>query len=427
MLRLPNWPAAVLSLVTLASSVSPVLALDESERPDLKIELLGLPLAATERSVKIRVTNTSVWWANETKLRVETVSPTAGNVKSFDVENLDPGQSATFTYSLASTCDGQTVKAQVTAGKNYAGVPEANLTNNTIEALACPKVSQPESPATKPQNAPALGAPVSPSTTLKPGRPASVAALPPPALGEPVQPSTTVTNKPSAGKAAIQAAIPVHTRPGRHTLEFDPSIMRSLGTDWWGPKFGNSARDMRDTDARSVGFVGWDGRPGQATIFTLHQTAVNFNLAQLLEVQKPVIEAAHLSFVEHEVVWGSDPGRLLDTPGCVAELGIATNDWAGPLSSFATSPGMMFRNKRLTSRFVPHTLTEKEKVGAFRERALDVTDHVKNQLLHPNDVALWFGYVLYGAVEDERHPPASACTSRITGLHLQITYVVPLN
>jgi hypothetical protein len=156
MARRLNWIAAALTLaILLAASVSPALARDESERPELKVELVGLPLAAAQRDVKLRVTNTSAWWANETKLKVETVSPTTGNAKTFDVENLDPGQSATFTYTLAAPCDGQVVKAQVTAGKNYAGVPEANLANNTVQAQACPPKTQPKpQPASKPQAAP---------------------------------------------------------------------------------------------------------------------------------------------------------------------------------------------------------------------------------------------------------------------------------
>src|SRR5439155_6851643 len=112
MARRLNWSAATFALAILAGSVSPVLARDESERPDLKVELIGLPLASGQSAVKVRVTNTSTWWANETKLTVETVSPTAGNAKTFAVENLDPGQSATFTYTLAGPCDGQVVKAQ---------------------------------------------------------------------------------------------------------------------------------------------------------------------------------------------------------------------------------------------------------------------------------------------------------------------------
>ncbi len=119
----------------------------EDERPDLKVELLGLPLTGTRREVQIEITNVSVWWADKTKLRVETTPPSAGAVLNPDVENLDPGQSATFRYTLAVACDGREVRirAEVSAGKNYEGVPESGdlLKNNVAEGVACPARSQP--------------------------------------------------------------------------------------------------------------------------------------------------------------------------------------------------------------------------------------------------------------------------------------------
>jgi hypothetical protein len=444
MARRLSWSAAALALAVLAGSVSPALASDADERPHLKVELVGLPIPASQRNVKVRVTNVTKWWADETTLTVETVAPTAGNPTTFKVENLDPGQSATFTYTLAAPCDGQTVKARIKPPMNYKRDPkivESLSENKPIEAQACPPKAQ---PAAKPNSVlrpedlpipaptPALGDPVDPGTaTTTRGRPASAASVPRPVPENAVDPGTAAL-KPatapagrSAGVQALEGVIPVHTRPGKHTLELKPSLVRSLATLWQVQlREGGFRRSTEDRDT-SDPTVGWQNIPGIQ--FFVAETAMNFDLKQLLEVQQPVIESAHLSFVEHEDIWGSSAEQRRENPGCVAELGMATNDWAGPLSSFASQPNNLFRYKRLTSKLVPHTRTAEETAGGFRQRAFVVTDHVKNQLQQPNDVALWFGYVLYGPLDDLNRSPDGGCTSRITDLTLHITYVVPAN
>ena len=127
--------AAVLALAVAMSTTPVVRAADE--RPDLKLELIGLPLARAARDVQVRVTNVSVWWATGSKLNMETVSPTAGNLKQLDVGNLDPGQSVTLSYTLAADCNGDVVKANVTAARNYAGVVETQLNNNQVQSEVC--------------------------------------------------------------------------------------------------------------------------------------------------------------------------------------------------------------------------------------------------------------------------------------------------
>src|SRR6266540_3734511 len=100
---------AILALALLAGG--PAGARAEDESPDLQVELLRtdggpLPLSDGQQELQVRITNVSVWWATETALRVETVSPEAGNVLEIAVENLDPGQSVTYPYTLAAACAG---------------------------------------------------------------------------------------------------------------------------------------------------------------------------------------------------------------------------------------------------------------------------------------------------------------------------------
>src|SRR6266487_3278757 len=116
-----------LALVLLAGGPASTAVRAADPTPDLKIELVGLPLSNTQRELQVRVTNVSNnVWAQESTARIETVKPTAGNVvKDIFVENLDPGQSTTFKYTLDADCNGHEVKAEVSAGKNYAGEPES--------------------------------------------------------------------------------------------------------------------------------------------------------------------------------------------------------------------------------------------------------------------------------------------------------------
>jgi hypothetical protein len=135
-LHVRTLTSAVLALAVVASTHTEVRAAAD-ERPDLKIELAGLPLSNATRDVQVRVSNVSAWWATGSRLRVETVSPTAGNVKDVDIGNLDPGQSVTLSYTLAAACNGDVVKAKVTGAKNYAGVAESQLDNNQLQTEVC--------------------------------------------------------------------------------------------------------------------------------------------------------------------------------------------------------------------------------------------------------------------------------------------------
>jgi hypothetical protein len=151
MVQLSRLVAAALALVILAGGPPPARA-QEDESADLLVELVGLPLPVGQQQLTVRVTNVSVWWADATHLRIETLAPVAGNVAEIDVENLDPGQVVEFSYTLAAPCDGHVVKAEVSAAPNYAGVPEADAANNMALAEACPPPAAAPAPLEDPVN-----------------------------------------------------------------------------------------------------------------------------------------------------------------------------------------------------------------------------------------------------------------------------------
>jgi hypothetical protein len=136
--RLTEWTmvrqvtrcSLALLLFALSLSSPAVTALAEDEIPDLRVEFLPLPLPNDERNVRFRVTNISTWWADETTLAVQTVSPGPPNPAALFVENLDLGQSTIVTYTLAAGCDAHEVVAVLVPAKNHAGVLEITLANN---------------------------------------------------------------------------------------------------------------------------------------------------------------------------------------------------------------------------------------------------------------------------------------------------------
>jgi hypothetical protein len=134
--RVPPLSATVLALPLLVNAHGRAWTADD-ERPDLKVELVNFPIAVGEREVQLRVTKVSAWWADATTMYIETVSP-AGTGQDVRIENLDPGQSATLSYTLAGGCDGQVLRAEVAVARNYEGMKESNLDNNRVQAAACP-------------------------------------------------------------------------------------------------------------------------------------------------------------------------------------------------------------------------------------------------------------------------------------------------
>jgi hypothetical protein len=124
----------------------------------------------------------------------------------------------------------------------------------------------------------------------------------------------------------------------------------------------------------------------------------------------------------------SSPGPSTSSgiPGCVTELGLATNDWTVPPRYFI-SADVLFRDKHLTFMFLPYVPSDRERTSAQYSRAFDVTAHLQYRWAHPDDSELGIGNVLQGQVEDDRETPRGACLSRVSGLRLWVTYVAPSN
>ncbi len=141
--------AALMMLLLLLAPVAMLPAVsqaDDDERPDLQIEVVGLQ-AGSQRDVVVRVTNISAWWSDRTVATVETLSPSAGGVQTFDIPDLNTADEAPlpdtyeFTYALANDCNGDVVKATLSSGTNYEGVEEANLDNNVAQLQVCATTS----------------------------------------------------------------------------------------------------------------------------------------------------------------------------------------------------------------------------------------------------------------------------------------------
>jgi hypothetical protein len=132
---------------TLSVWESPVYAADET--PDLVVETSKV----SSQVVELKVTNKSKWWANETMMTVQAVGQQtiAGTTQphqqgqAFPIENLDPGQSTSVTFTLQVPCMQHTVTANVVPAANYEDVKETNTRNNTITVPLCssPPAAQP--------------------------------------------------------------------------------------------------------------------------------------------------------------------------------------------------------------------------------------------------------------------------------------------
>jgi hypothetical protein len=146
-MRRTQWSARLLSvslaLVIMLTALAGASRADPGEEPNLQVEIVGLK-AGSKRDVVVRVTNTSDWWSDATRLTVETVSPTTGQRRTFDVPDLNPisdpstPYQADLVYTLAADCNGQVIKASLSAGTNYMGEKEINLDDNVVQGEACP-------------------------------------------------------------------------------------------------------------------------------------------------------------------------------------------------------------------------------------------------------------------------------------------------
>jgi len=363
--------AAVVALPVLANIPAPVRA-QEDERADLKIEMVNVPIANDAREVQFRVTNVSSWWADETTAHVATVSPTAGNVVDVPIENLDPGQSTTFVYTLAEGCAGQAIRAEVAAARNYAGVLEANLQNNRIQAQVC----QPQAPvAPKPQGPPPV------IVGIDPNKP----------IGVTTQAKPTAVILPPAGPLAA----------GKDkVLVREPSATGSVVARQWSTPTPLCYRTFAE-DALLVGYFLRDGFLCQDN--QVYQTMLSFDLSDFLPIygaHKLLIGSATLSWTDLV------EGPADSPPSCVVNLSLPTEDWS----------------QRGLDRFIAT-----EDYADAESRGSSQWD-----VLHGGLVASWMtdpvaarrGIMLRGPFEDIATDNGGECVSRITEPRLRLVYTV---
>ena len=199
--------------------------------------------------------------------------------------------------------------------------------------------------------------------------------------------------------------LPEHMKPGTHTLELEPSDIRSvIHQTKEGPCGG-----LLDEGGYSVGWFQTRAiHLLPCTVALVAQTAVKFNLSQLDEVPKKAVTKATLTFDETARSWTDSEGhdRLVD--GCVAVLGIASVDWASQPSVKAFVPNDYFTD------VIPHA-----------SRDWNVTSPLLEQVRFPQDRALRYGFVLSGALDDVQADDETSCLSFIDNIRLHVTYTVP--
>jgi hypothetical protein len=367
-----------LALMLMSSAASPVRA---DEEPDLKLEFVGLN---GQREARFKITNVSVWWADETKLTVETTAPAAGNKVTLNVENLDPGQSAELVYRLAADCDGHVVQATVTPAKNYAGVPEANTANNQLKPTVCSaKKFEPGADVRKDN--------VAVSDVL-------------------AKPNTVEVVTGQTVDDVLDALKPEHMQRGVHMLEFRPSVtnVQSLHKYQGAASYTDirESGDRRDGDSDVT--AGWRQREAQTgDPVDIYQGLVDFDIAKLDEVERKVISLAVISFREKPIHWTNGEGAPEHKDGCVARLRKADEPWVG---------------KSLQNHWVPSSNIIDDLIPGMVEVA--VTGHVQRQQYFPDDPSLRYGYVFMGSLDDGTGDDDSSCVSLVENIRLRVTYTV---
>lgn len=437
-LRNKRIRVALLALVVAMAGL-PGPARAQDERADLKLELETKEIKPGERELKFKITNVSEWWADETTLKVKTTAPTAGNSKDLFVENLDPGQATTVTYTLAAGCNDHEVEAELVPAKNYAGVPEGNKNNNWLKWRVCPKAAQP-APAAKlapsmkpvPESGP-LGNPPAdcdPKIHIRCGfRPATDDVT------APLQDIEVVRK--SIEERAARAA---HAQPGTHTLALDlarssPKEVVKTVVDFCSPP--QPGRPPVAPPQLQGFLIGWwqTEYDGYACTAHTHEVALLFDSGMLDQVPLKTIHRAVLTYDEAESFcvalalpdggtgpwvscWTNGEGEPEPKPqGCVV-VAVPTVDWRnghhGELPNTTTNPDV----KRLGPR------------------EWDVTQPVIWQHT-PNPVPLQtrgetavppgFGFLLRGglSISQLEAQDNTRCTSDVSNIRLHVTYTVP--
>jgi hypothetical protein len=396
-----NFVSAALALVLLVAGATSARAQTQDERADLRIDLIGLPLGRGDQVVQVRITNASEWWADATTARVQTIAPGAGHVLDIDVENLDPGQTVVYTYALAAPCDAHVVKAEVAAAKNYAGVAEAQLANNLVQAQVC-----------------------SPRQALQSLNFDGVV---------PIDPNAPIGSV--LGPGAPQPSVDEKLLAGTHTITLWPDTWKPAGL---GKVYDNHCGWLSGIGGL-LGHVGWgQSETGEfpnngACGAEVFQVAVQFERQPLDRVRDKTVNRVVLTYEESPGVycpmvlgytfscWQSGDWKPEHKPdGCVV-VRVPSVDWAN-------TP---------TSGLIPYSTSTHPAVVRLGTREWDVTEPFSWQndpkryigLVGPgsNVGAPGHGFLLTGgpSLDELTADDSTICISQLTNVRLLVTYTVP--
>ncbi len=328
------------------------------------------------------VTNLGGVTSPATTVDVQTVlPPPPTNDRIVPVPALAHGATFAFTYTLASGCNGNDVRATVSLPT------DPNPSNNTTQVTACGKAV--------------------PGTIFVPGE--STQKIPVPA-------NPYVQSPADVGQAAQIAhdlTTPDYLQPGEHTMDLLPSLIRDadLTHNGGGGLLGGCLLPVTDLEAGFEGLVGWQ-QDGIGCYTDVSETAMRFDISPLLRGGPKLVTSAQVTFDEKQISWTNGDGTPRDATGCVAELGIATND-------FTIYDNARGADQNGLNVLFPNDVFDDVTPGATRN--FDVTQPVAGWFAPDNPR---FGFVLRGSIENVENDDASSCLSEISNISLHIGYTV---
>lgn len=213
--------------------------------------------------------------------------------------------------------------------------------------------------------------------------------------GEPVAP-------PALRTSGASSSLPVYAQ---RTITLQSTAVKSIEEYW--ADGGAFRSDFRGTRPSNPARVGWmQKEPDNATRdqASTYQTAVNFDMSSL-DATDGTVTRAVIRFDEKKDRWTSGSGAEQYKDGCVANLGVATADWANQ------SVNALVPNEHYSS--APDGSTT----------AWSVLRHVKEQLASPGKASLRYGYVFYGsmAIANLHADDDTSCASFVSNFRLEVT------
>ncbi len=341
---------------------------------DLTIKYQGF-LPNSDRDMSFVVTNVGGVASPATSAQLTTESTASpapeSNQREVPIPVLAPEASYSFTYSLASNCDGNNVQATVALDS------DPNQANLSTLVQACTPV-QPD------QKLPAPGA----SNIVLPG--------PPP-------PDTQIQRGgPTDISRDVALATPDYLQPGEHEMNIQPTVVQERNRSTESGIFCPLQGDAPDPGWSEVGWA--QGLAGGCDTL-VSETAVRFDISQLLQGGPKVVKSATLTMDEKALKWTDGGGNDRTVAGCVAAVGVATTDFVAD----PPADGSMYSN----------------------DTFVDVTPSAATQFDVTVPVESWFGadsprygLVLKGSIEDLQNDDQSSCWSEVSNIQLTLDYTV---